>query len=124
MSRIDTAHAAVRAQPPFDIRRETRWQYDRRIAQAVLDALGQESAERCSMCRDGVSHSARCHHDEHEVCDRVAEGTDAPKSCACPCHSPADPVRCPKCGGPHPFHDPACVVHPDLIQDQSGTGAE
>ena len=36
----------------------------------------------------------------------------------------ADPVRCPKCGGPHPFHDPACVVHPDLIQDQSGTGAE
>jgi hypothetical protein len=30
---------------------------------------------------------------------------------------PADPVRCPKCGGPHPFHDPACVVHPDLIQD-------
>lgn len=36
----------------------------------------------------------------------------------------ADPVRCPKCGGPHPFHDPACVVHPDLIQGQSGTGAE
>lgn len=36
----------------------------------------------------------------------------------------ADPVRCPKCGGPHPFHDPACVVHPDLIQNQSGTGAE
>ena len=32
-------------------------------------------------------------------------------------HEPADPVRCPKCGGPHPFHDPACVVHPDLIQD-------
>ena len=29
----------------------------------------------------------------------------------------ADPVRCPKCGGPDPFHDPACVVHPDLIQD-------
>lgn len=44
-------------------------------------------AERCSMCRDGISHSARCHHDEHEVCDRVAEGTDAPRSCACPCHS-------------------------------------
>lgn len=32
---------------------------------------------------------------------------------------PADPVRCPKCGGPHPFHDPACVVHPDLIQDHN-----
>ena len=32
---------------------------------------------------------------------------------------PADPVRCPKCGGPHPFHDPACVVHPDLIQDHT-----
>ena len=55
--------------------------------------IAREPAERCSMCRDGVSHSARCHHDEHEVCDRVAEGTDAPKSCACPCHSPADPVR-------------------------------
>lgn len=93
-------------------------------ATGVSDRVAQQPAERCSMCRDGVSHSARCHHDEHEVCDRVAEGTDAPKSCACPCHSPADPVRCPKCGGPHPFHDPACVVHPDLIQDQSGTGAE
>lgn len=32
---------------------------------------------------------------------------------------PADPVRCPKCGAPHPFHDPACVVHPDLIQDHN-----
>ena len=31
----------------------------------------------------------------------------------------ADPVRCPKCGGPHPFHDPACVVHPDLTQDHN-----
>ena len=31
----------------------------------------------------------------------------------------ADPVRCPKCGGPDPFHDPACVVHPDLIQDHT-----
>ncbi len=93
-------------------------------ATGVSDRVAQQPAERCSMCRDGVSHSARCHHDEHEVCDRVAEGTAAPKSCACTCHSPADPVRCPKCGGPHPFHDPACVVHPDLIQDQSGTGAE
>ena len=34
-------------------------------------------------------------------------------------HEPADPVRCPKCGGPHPFHDPACEVHPDLIQDHN-----
>ena len=31
----------------------------------------------------------------------------------------ADPVRCPKCGGPDPFHDPACVVHPDLTQDHN-----
>ena len=61
----------------------------RAIADAIADDL--ESAERCSMCRDGVSHSARCHYDEHEVCDRVAEGTDAPKSCACPCHSSGDP---------------------------------
>ena len=46
------------------------------------------------------------------------------RACGCPecvawleAHEPADPVRCPKCGGPDPFHDPACVVHPDLIQD-------
>lgn len=37
---------------------------------------------------------------------------------------PADPVRCPKCGGPHPFHDPACVVHPDIIQDQPNGRSE
>ena len=37
----------------------------------------------------------------------------------CAWAEPADPVRCPKCGGPHPFHDPACVVHPDLIQDHN-----
>ncbi|WP_424446432.1 XF1762 family protein [Microbacterium sp. CH-015] len=39
-------------------------------------------------------------------------------------HRPADPVRCPKCGGPHPFHDPACVVHPDLIQDHTNRTQE
>ena len=63
---------------------------EQELDDACLDELDlpTRSAERCSMCRDGVSHSARCHHDEHEVCDRVAEGTDAPKSCACPCHSP------------------------------------
>lgn len=31
----------------------------------------------------------------------------------------ADPSRCPKCGGPDPFHDPACAVHPDLAQDHN-----
>ncbi len=39
-------------------------------------------------------------------------------------HDSADPVRCPKCGGPHPFHDPACVVHPDLIQDHMNGRSE
>jgi len=57
--------------------------------QGWIDA--HSSVERCSMCRDGISHSARCHHDEHEVCDRVAEGADAPRSCACSCHGPGDP---------------------------------
>ena len=45
-----------------------------------------------------------------KVCDRGLE--------ACT-HEPGDLVRCPKCGGPDPFHDPACVVHPDLIQDHN-----
>lgn len=40
-----------------------------------------------------------------------ARGLLAPES--------SDLVRCPKCGGPDPFHDPACVVHPDLIQDHN-----
>ncbi len=62
MSRIDTAHAAVRAQPPFDIRRETRWQYDRRIAQAVLDALGQESGDPYADCRCGHGRSTHAHY--------------------------------------------------------------
>lgn len=30
----------------------------------------------------------------------------------------AERSRCPKCGGPGSFHDPACVVHPDHTQDQ------
>ena len=42
----------------------------------------------------------------------------------CAWAEPADPVRCPKCGGPHPFHDPACVVHPDLIQDHQNGRSE
>lgn len=53
------------------------------------------------------------------------------RACGCPecvawleAHEPADPVRCPKCGAPHPFHDPACVVHPDLIQDHTNRTQE
>lgn len=34
-------------------------------------------------------------------------------------HRSADPSRCPKCGGPDPFHDSACAVHPDLAQDHN-----
>ena len=51
-------------------------------------------------------HSIAARMDATGVSDRMAQ-------------QPADPARCPKCGGPHPFHDPACVVHPDLIQDHA-----
>ena len=27
-------------------------------------------------------------------------------------HESDEPARCVKCGGPAPFHDPACIVHP------------
>ncbi|WP_424446434.1 hypothetical protein [Microbacterium sp. CH-015] len=68
--------------------------------------------------------------DEFDLPTRSADPVHPPmpvghiRACGCPecvawleAHEPADPVRCPKCGGPDPFHDPACVVHPDLIQD-------
>lgn len=37
--RLDAAHAAIRAEPPYDVRRETRWQYERRLAEAALNAV-------------------------------------------------------------------------------------
>lgn len=42
---IDVARAAIRAEPPYDWRRETRWQYDNRLAAAARDALARESGE-------------------------------------------------------------------------------
>ena len=36
--RLDRAHDAVRAEPPYDVRRETHWQYTRRLAKAALEA--------------------------------------------------------------------------------------
>ncbi|MBG9886977.1 hypothetical protein ABE10_10560 [Bacillus toyonensis] len=49
------------------------------------------SARECDVCADGIPHSRRCHWDEHEVCDLVAEGSDAPRSCGCDCHDPNRP---------------------------------
>ena len=36
---IDMVRAAIRAEAPYDYRRETRWQYDNRLAAAARDAL-------------------------------------------------------------------------------------
>ena len=56
----------------------------------------------------------------HDPADPWPDTADAAAAHYAACNSePADPVRCPKCGGPDPFHDPACVVHPDLIQDHN-----
>ncbi len=38
--------AAIRAEAPYDYRRETRWQYDNRLAAAARDALARQSTER------------------------------------------------------------------------------
>lgn len=42
---IDVARAAIRAEAPYDRRRETRWQYDNRLAAAARDALAHESGD-------------------------------------------------------------------------------
>ena len=45
-------------------------------------------------------------------CDREIAHTGA-HECVCGCtYQPDEPSRCVKCGGPAPFHDPACIVHP------------
>lgn len=46
--RIDVGRRAIRGEKPYDQRRETHWQYQDRLAAAVVDALfpeqeGQES---------------------------------------------------------------------------------
>ena len=80
---------------------------------------GANEMGHCRRCGQ-VSHDARPTHFDAEQMRVFRLAAEHNKRVA----ESADPVRCPKCGGPHPFHDPACVVHPDLIQDQSGTGAE
>lgn len=46
--RIDEGRRAIRAQKPYDVRRETVWQYQDRLAAAVVDALFPEPADRGS----------------------------------------------------------------------------
>lgn len=43
---IDMVRAAIRAEAPYDYRRETRWQYDNRLAAAARDALANEPGEQ------------------------------------------------------------------------------
>ena len=40
---IDMVRAAIRAEAPYDYRRETRWQYDNRLAAAARDALAKRT---------------------------------------------------------------------------------
>lgn len=42
---IDMVRAAIRAEAPYDYRRETRWQYDNRLAAAARDALARQSGD-------------------------------------------------------------------------------
>lgn len=35
---LDAVHEAIRQQPPYNVMRETRWQYERRLAEAALAA--------------------------------------------------------------------------------------
>lgn len=45
------------------------------------------SKYECPICTrdDGPEHSRACHFDEHDGCDRRAEGSDS-LPCGCPCH--------------------------------------
>ena len=43
---IDMVRAAIRAEAPYDYRRETRWQYDNRLAAAARDALAHDPVEQ------------------------------------------------------------------------------
>lgn len=74
-----------------------RFRYSRRIADAVLAAGFRRTVQgeprdaaskyECPICTrdDGPEHSRACHFDEHDGCDRVAEGSDS-LPCECPCH--------------------------------------
>lgn len=102
----------------------------------LIDIITVATAWVASLDRASI-HEQVCDvcGDEYAYCDGSRHGSADPvhppmpvghiRACGCPecvawleAHEPADPVRCPKCGGPDPFHDPACVVHPDLIQDR------
>jgi hypothetical protein len=43
--RIDEGRRAIRSQRPYDVRRETVWQYHNRLAAAVVDALFPAAGE-------------------------------------------------------------------------------
>lgn len=43
---IDMARAAIRAEAPYDRRRETRWQYENRLAAAARDAVMRDPEGR------------------------------------------------------------------------------
>ncbi len=42
---IERARLAIRAQAPYNVKRETRWQYEARLAKAAVEALKQEEED-------------------------------------------------------------------------------
>ena len=61
---IDMVRAAIRAEAPYDYRRETRWQYDNRLAAAARDALANEPTDLAHDCESCEA----CLHDGHKCC--------------------------------------------------------
>ena len=45
---IDSARNAIREQKPWNVMRETRWQYDNRIAEAARDAIARVQEHRAN----------------------------------------------------------------------------
>lgn len=52
--RLDAAHDALRAEPPYDVRRETWWQYTRRLAKAAIEAGSTGTGNQLDVGRDGA----------------------------------------------------------------------
>ena len=68
---IDVARAAIRAEAPYDYRRETRWQYDNRLAAAARDALANEPADPspsgpASQLERGINAPNRDHNEQEQ----------------------------------------------------------
>ena len=49
---------------------------------------------------------------------------EALKALGVPATHSDEPSRCVKCGGPAPFHDPACIVHPGSDETAQTKGSQ